>query len=182
MLLLTIPGYEWFDEKTNQFGSTKTATLLLEHSLLSVSKWEARWEKPFLGREQKSIDECIDYIRCMTLTENVDPLVYKGLTDANFELVNAYMEAKMTATWFREEKGLKPNRDVITSEVIYYWMISLGIPFECEKWHLNRLLTLIRVCNAKNAPKKKNRGGRSAMLEQRAALNRARREKLHTRG
>lgn len=182
MLTITIPGYETFDERTNRFGQTKDTTLQLEHSLISLSKWEARWEKPFLGKEGKSMEECIDYVRCMTITPHVDPLVYRGLTRENFETINTYIEAKMTATWFSEKQNRTFNREVVTAEVIYYWMIALNIPFECQKWHLNRLLTLIRVCNIKNAPKGKNRTNRQAMMSQRAALNKARRERMNTTG
>ena len=129
------------------------------------------------------MDQCIDYVRCMTITQNVDPLVYQGLTNDNFEAVNQYIEAPMTATWFNDKDNKKFNREVITAEVIYYWMISLNIPFECQKWHLNKLLTLVRVCNIKNTPaKKRNKGPNRAMLDQRAALNKARREKLHSTG
>ena len=182
MLQVTVPGYEYFDERTNRFGQVKTTTLQLEHSLVSLSKWESKWEKPFLGKDPKTMEECVDYVRCMTLTQNVDPLVYQGLTNENFEKINKYIEAKMTATWFNDKENKKFNREVITAEIIYYWMITLNIPFECQKWHLNRLLTLVRVCNIKNAPQKKSRGKNRAMLDQRAALNKARREQLHTTG
>lgn len=183
MLKLTVPGYEYYDVKTNTFGHTKTTTLQLEHSLVSLSKWEEKWNKPFLGKEPKTMEQCIDYVRCMTITQNVDPLVYQGLTNENFEAVNKYIEAPMTATWFNDKDNKKFNREVITAEIIYYWMISLNIPFECQKWHLNKLLTLVRVCNIKNTPtKKRSKGPNRAMLEQRAALNKARREKLHSTG
>lgn len=183
MLKLTVPGYEYYDERTNMFGRTKTTTLQLEHSLVSLSKWEEKWQKPFLGKDQKTMEQCIDYVRCMTITQNVDPLVYNGLTAENFEVINRYIEAPMTATWFSEKDKKKFNREVITAEIIYYWMIALNIPFECQKWHLNKLLTLVRVCNIKNTPPKKHgKGANRAMLDQRTALNRARREQLHTKG
>lgn len=183
MLKLTVPGYEYFDSRTNSFGHTKTVTLQLEHSLVSLSKWEEKWQKPFLGKDQKTMEQCVDYVRCMTITQNVDPLVYGGLTNENFDEVNRYIEAPMTATWFNDESNRKFNREVITAEIIYYWMISLNIPFECQKWHLNKLLTLIRVCNIKNAPpKKRGKGLNRATLDQRTALNKARREQLHSKG
>lgn len=181
MLQLTVPGYEYFDERTNTFGETKTTVLQLEHSLLSVSKWEQKWRKPFLGKDSKTVEECADYVRCMTLNQHVDPMVYTGLTKANFEEVNRYIEEPMTATWFNERANQRFSREVITSEVIYYWMIALNIPFECQKWHLNRLLTLIRVCNIKNAPQKK-KGSRREFLNNRSALNAARKERLGTKG
>lgn len=183
MLKLTVPGYEYYDAKTNTFGSTKTITLQLEHSLVSLSRWEEKWQKPFLGKDPKTMEQCIDYVRCMTITQNVDPLVYNGLTSENFEAINKYIESPMTATWFNEKENKSFNREVITAEIIYYWMIALNIPFECQKWHLNRLLTLIRVCNIKNAPvKKREKGLNRAKLNQRTALNQARLEKLHTNG
>lgn len=181
MLQITVPGYEWFDEKTNTFGSTKTTTLQLEHSLVSMHKWEQKWGKPFLGRESKTANECIDYIRCMTLTQHVDPAVYNGLTPELYEQINRYIEAPMTATWFSETAHSgPPNHEIVTAEVIYYWMIALNIPWDCRKWHLNTLLTLIRVCNAKNAPQKKR--NRRDMIEQRNALNKARRARLNSKG
>ena len=181
MLQVTIPGYEWFDEKTNSFGCTKETTFQLEHSLVSIHRWEQKWCKPFLGKEPKTAEECADYIRCMTLTQHVDPAVYNGITAEVMDKINNYIEAPMTATWFSDkDKQGSPHREVITSEVIYYWMISLNIPWECRKWHLNTLLTLIRVCNAKNAPKKKQ--SRREMMEQRTAMNKARRARLNSKG
>lgn len=183
MLQIVVPAFEYYDERTNQFGRTKTTTLQLEHSLVSLSKWEQQWNKPFLGKESKTMEQCIDYVRCMTITQNVDPMVYRGLTNENFDQINAYIEAPMTATWFNEQDNKRFNREVVTAEIIYYWMIALNIPFECQKWHLNKLLTLVRVCNLKNAPpKKKSRGSTQSMIDQRTALNKARREKLHTKG
>lgn len=178
MLQVTIPAYEWFDERTNTFGQTKETTIQLEHSLVSIHRWEQKWNKPFLGTDPKTTEECIDYIRCMTLTQHVDPNVYKGITNFVLDQINAYIESPMTATWFGDDKdktGPK-HREIITSEVIYYWMISLNIPWECRKWHLNTLLTLIRVCNVKNAPQKKR--SRREMLDQRTALNKARLARL----
>lgn len=153
MLTITIPEQESFDDKNNMFMKFEEHTLCLEHSLVSVSKWESKWHKPFISNVKKSDAEIIDYIKCMTITQNVDPLCYKFLTIDNLKEVNAYIENTMTATTFmnnrRPGSGSKKN-EVITSELIYYWMISCQIPFECQKWHLNRLLTLIRVCNIKN--------------------------------
>lgn len=183
MLKLTVPGYEYFNERTNTFGQVKTTTLQLEHSLVSLSKWEEKWQKPFLGKDPKTMEQCVDYVRCMTITQNVDPLVYNGLTTQNFETINQYIEAPMTATWFSDKENKQFSREIITAEIIYYWMISLNIPFECQKWHLNRLLTLIRVCNIKNAPaKKKSKTLNRRELDRRTELNRARRERLHSSG
>ena len=179
MLQLIIKPREEWNERRQEFIYTKGHTLQLEHSLVSISKWEAKWCKPFLSKDQKTYDETMDYIRCMTLTQNVDPSVYKLLTRENIESVNQYIEAPMTATFVRETPGPK-SHEVITSELIYYWMISYQIPFECQKWHLNRLLTLIRVCSIKNQPPKKQ--SKRDIMSQNAALNAARRQQLNTKG
>lgn len=180
MLRITIPAIEQWDEAKNEFVYTKSQSLSLEHSLVSLSKWESKWCKPFLSKDTKTAEETIDYIRCMTLTQNVDPNIYNCLTTENIIQVNKYIEAPMTATWFSEDKKTKANREQITAELIYYWMIALNIPFECQKWHLNRLLTLIRVCNVKNQPPKKM--SNKQLLSRNAALNAARRKKLNTKG
>lgn len=180
MLEITINGSsELYDSSTNTFYSIKGQTIALEHSLVSISKWEAKWHKPYLSNTGKTFEENLDYIRMMTLTKNVDPRLYYLLSQENINAINTYIEDPMTATWFSKTNDSRPNKRVITSELIYYWMISLGIPMECQKWHLNRLLTLIRVCNAENSPKKM---GRRAEANQRAALNRARRQAHGSRG
>lgn len=181
MLQITIPDrkeIEAWDEANNQFVTipfVKGATLQLEHSLISLSKWESKWCKSFLTKQEKTYEETVDYIKCMTLTQNVRPEVYEILTEDNVREINEYIGAPMTATTFREENGGKPNRERITSELIYYWMIALNIPFECQKWHLNRLLTLVRVCNVKNTPPKKR--SKSDLYKHHAAVNAARRNK-----
>lgn len=187
MLQITIPAadaIEEWDEIHEEFiytESTKEATLCLEHSLVSISKWESKWCKPFLTKEEKTAEETIDYVKCMTLTKNVDPEVYNHLTDDNIMQINRYIDAPMTATWFSEDpNSRKPSREQVTSELIYYWMIALNIPFECQKWHLNRLLTLIRVCNVKNQPPKKM--SRKQIMERNRALNAARRKRLNSKG
>ena len=157
MLQISIPEMEFFNERTEEFVTIKAQTLQLEHSLISISKWEAKWCKPFLGKEEKTGEEMLDYIRCMTITQNVEPAVYLAIPRAEVERIKAYINAPMTATWFSDRNGenKKPTSKVITSEIIYYWMIAQNIPLECEKWHLNRLFTLLRVCSEKNAPPKK---------------------------
>ena len=180
MLRITIPATEMFDDSTQEFIVTKEQTLQLEHSLISLSKWEAKWNKVFLSKEEKTIEETIDYIRCMTLTQNVDPNVYRCLTEENFREINAYIEAPMTATYFSNEERGGRLKEQVTSELIYYWMIALNIPVEFQKWHLNRLLTLIRVCNIKNQPPKKM--SRREIANRNAALNEARRKQLNSRG
>lgn len=179
MLLINVPAIEFFDEATEEFVNTKEQTLHLEHSLVSLSKWESKHTKPFFSKEEKTHDEILDYIRCMTLDKRVDENVYRSLTVQNFKDIEAYVESPMTATTFSDNSS-KPNREIITSELIYYWMIAQNIPFECEKWHLNRLFTLIRVCNVKNAPSKKR--SRREIMSYNAAVNAARRQKYNTKG
>lgn len=180
MLQVTIPASEYFNERTGEFHAIRETTLQLEHSLVSVSKWESKWRKPFLGTTEKSAEECIDYVRCMTITQHVDPLVYQFLTPENFQEINAYIEAPMTATTFSERENKRFNREVVTAEIIYYWMVALNIPFECQKWHLNKLIALVRVCNIKNTPQKKM--SRREVTERNRALNEARRKKMHSSG
>lgn len=180
MLRITIPAVEQWDEEKQEFISTKEHKLSLEHSLVSLSKWESKWCKVFLTKQEKTFEETLDYIKFMTLTQNVDPEVYKYLTNGNIDEVNRYIEAPMTATYFSEDKNGKTSREQITAEIIYYWMISLNIPFECQKWHLNRLLTLIKVCNIKNTPPKKR--SKKEIMSRNAALNAARRKQLNTKG
>lgn len=180
MLRITIPAIEQWDEIKQEFVQTKEQTLQLEHSLVSLSKWESKWNKPFLSKGDKTYEETLDYIKCMTITQGVHPEIYNGLTSEHIDQINGYIEAPMTATTFHETKGGKNSREVVTSELIYYWMIALNIPFECQKWHLNRLLTLIRVCNVKNAPPKKM--SKRATASHYAQLNAARRQQLNTKG
>lgn len=180
MLQITIPATEQWDERKQEFVTVKEQTLQLEHSLVSLSKWESKWCKPFLSKNDKTNEETIDYIRCMTLTKNVDPDVYYCLTQENVKQIHDYIEAPMTATTFSKDQKRSTSREIITSELIYYWMIALTIPPEYEKWHLNRLLTLINVCNIKNAPPKK-RSTRDIMSRN-AALNAARRKQLNSKG
>lgn len=180
MLRITIPSVENWDEGRQEFIQIKGRTLQLEHSLVSLSKWESRWCKSFLSDKDKTFEETVDYIRCMTITQNVDPLVYNNLTDENVADVDRYILAPMTATYFSEDKIRGVSREKITAELIYYWMISLNIPFECQKWHLNRLLTLIRVCDIKNRPPKKM--SRGSIMRRNSALNAARRKRLNTKG
>lgn len=180
MLKITIPGSELYDEASGEFVTTKEQTLQLEHSLISLSKWESKWHKPFLSKEQKTDEEIRDYIRCMTITPNVSPEVYLFIPKSIMSQIDAYLEDSMTATWFNEKKKNAVNREVITAEIIYYWMISLNIPFECEKWHLNRLFTLIEVCNVKNAPPKKM--NKKDIYSRNRALNAARRKLLNSSG
>ena len=181
MLQISVPVTpKGWDEENERFIPEKVKVLQLEHSLVSLSKWESKWCKSFLSRANKTPEETIDYIKCMTITQNVDPSVYEHLTSKNIEEVNAYIGSPMTATTITEDNNGKGGRDIVTAELIYYWMISLNIPFECQKWHLNRLLTLIKVCNIKNSPPK--RRSKKDIMSRNAALNAARRQKMNTRG
>lgn len=180
MLRITIPGIErGWDEVNQEFVSVKAQSLQLEHSLVSISKWESKWCKPFIGGEEKTDEEIIDYIKCMTLTPNVKPEVYRCLTNENIKEINAYINAPMTATQFSNNNKTRTN-EIITAELIYYWMIALDIPWECQKWHLNRLLTLIRVCNIKNSPRKKM--SQRELLSRNRSLNEERKKQLNTKG
>lgn len=180
MLKVTIPKSEFFDEETNEFVYVNECTLALEHSLVSISKWESKWCKPFISSDQKTHEETIDYIRCMTLTQNVNPDVYNYIPSDVIAQIQEYIDAPMTATWFSKNDNARKSREIITSELIYYWMIALNIPFECQKWHFNRLLTLIRVCSLKNSPPKKM--SQKDILSRNRALNAARRKAAHHSG
>lgn len=184
MLTVTIPSKEFFDNATGLFHYTKEKTIVLEHSLVSLSKWESKWGKPFNDGKPKTIEEIVDYIRCMTITQNVSNDTYDGITQEILEKVNSYIDEPMTATTFRSinknDKQKKVGKDIITAEIIYYWMFSYNIPLECQKWHLNKLLTLIRVFNVKNTPQKKM--SNKDTIKHNRALNNARKKKLGTRG
>lgn len=170
---------EQWDEQNQTFIPAKFQILRLEHSLVSLSKWESKWQKPFLNKQDKTHEEIMDYIKCMTLTQNVDPDVYDHLDNNNIIAINDYIDSPMTATTFNEQGG-RANREIVTSEIIYYWMIALNVPFECQKWHLNRLLTLIKVCNIKNQPPKKM--SNKDIMSRNTALNKARRQRLNSKG
>lgn len=171
---------EQYDDVKQEFIPAKTQILQLEHSLISISKWESKWCKSFLHTNDKTFEETLDYIKFMTLTQNVKPEVYDRISNENVKEIQEYINAPMTATTFSNTKGGKGGREIVTAELIYYWMIALNIPFECQKWHLNRLLALIRVCEIKNAPPKKM--NRKEILSRNAQLNAARRKQLNTTG
>jgi hypothetical protein len=181
MLQVTIPGVEFYDEENEIFIETKGQELCLEHSLVSLAKWESKWKKPYYSNDPKTREELNDYIRCMTLTQNVNNDLYLNIPASVIQQINAYIEDEMTATWFSRRNNQRRSRgEVITAEIIYYWMVALNIPFECQKWHLNRLLTLIQVCNLKNEPEKKM--NKRQVYENNRALNEARRQKMNTKG
>lgn len=180
MLHIIVPSHELFDEATQSFSYTEDVTITLEHSLVSLSKWESRTEKPFLGPGTKTKEETLMYIQDMIISDDFPPDITERLTEENFRQINAYVESKQTATTFaqlREEKG---GKETITSELIYYWMVMFNIPFVCETWHLNRLFSLIRICNIKQ--QKPNKKATKSSLEQRRALNEQRRAALGSAG
>ena len=181
MLTINVPiSPEGWDEAKQEFVEPEYRTLQLEHSLVSLSKWESKWHKPFYSKKEKTEEEMLDYIKCMTLTKNVGSDVYNHLTIDNVKDVKNYINDPMTATTLsRDEKG-QSNSETITSELIYYWMIASNIPFESQKWHLNRLITLIRVCSIKNTPPKKR--SKRDIMSRNAALNAARRKQMNTKG
>lgn len=180
MLEITIPGGEFFDESTNKFISIEETTLQLEHSLVSLAAWEAKWCKVFLTRTPKTNEETLDYIRCMTLTPNVDPNVYYFLTEENVKQINEYIEAPMTAVQTKDMKGGGRSGEPVMAELMYYWMTALNMPFECDHWHLNRFLAFVRVCNIKSQPPTKM--GRKALMARNTSLNAARRQALNSKG
>jgi hypothetical protein len=180
MITVTIPAAEYFIPESNSFMVVHEQILQLEHSLVSLSKWESKWLKPFINKEPKTSEESLDYIRCMTLTQNVDPNVYKIIPKAIMDQVSAYIEAPMTATVFYSDNKDHSYREVITSEVIYYWMIAATIPMECQKWHLNRLIALIKICGIKNSPQKKMT--QKELMARNRDLNAARKKALNTKG
>ena len=178
MLEIYVEESEQYDEQNNEFIKIKPQVLKLEHSLVSISKWESKWHKSFLSTSDKTSEEILDYIRCMTINQ-VNPYTYYLLSQKNINDILQYIDDPMTATTIKDIPG-KKNSEVVTSELIYYWMVALEIPFECEKWHINRLLTLIKVCNIKNQPAKNM--SRREVLNQNRLLNEARRKKYHTKG
>lgn len=179
MLKLIIPETELFDDRTGEFINIDRTVLTLEHSLISISKWESNWELPFINTTHKTIEQTIDYVKCMTITPNINPNVYRCLTDAHIKTVDEYIAKSMTATTFSDKNKGGRNKK-ITSEEIYYQMIELGIPVEFEKWHLNRLLTLIHVCTSYKTPSK--RRSTSDIIRDHKAINAANRKRFNSKG
>lgn len=179
MLTTTIVLEEAYDEAKQKFVIIKGFDLELEHSLVSLSKWESRFEKPFLSSKDRTEEEMIFYIECMIQNQKIPGGLFSKFSQKNIDQINEYITSNQTATWFGAQPE-KPNREVITAELVYYWMIALNIPFECQYWHFNRLMTLIKVCNAKNAPPKKM-SKREAMEKQRE-LNAQRRAQMGSKG
>jgi len=180
---ITVLPCKYWDSKREIFFNypEKPITFQIEHSLVSLSKWESKWKKPFLSKaKERTAEEMRDYIRCMTITQNVDPDLYYFLPDDVITEITSYIEDSMTATTFGSTDQEKASREIVTSELIYYWMVAFNIPFTCEKWHLNRLMTLIRICSIKNSPSKKMSAGEIRARNQK--LNAARRKAMHSKG
>ena len=182
MIRILLPEKELYDEVNNKFVYLPSRELILEHSLVSISKWDSKWHKSFLNTDDKSFDEVMDYIKCMCVEELEDENDLYRLSEENVSDINAYIQDSMTATTFSDfsDNNNTKSREIITSEIIYYWMIANNIPFECQYWHLNKLLTLIKVCSIKNSPEKKM--STSEILSRNKALNAARRKKMNSKG
>ena len=179
--IIHVPEQEFFNNETGEFYYLKETTFKIEHSLVAIAKWESKWHVAFLDDKVEKTDEMIiDYIRCMTISQNVNPEVYYHLPQNVIKEINDYIGDPMTATTFRNIDNTHGGGEFVTNEVVYYWMIASNIPLECEKWHFNRLMTLIRVCSEKNSPSKKM--NRRDILNQNRALNEARKKAMHSRG
>lgn len=178
-ITITIPERDFYDPRTNRFITTSQKTLTFEHSLLSIAKWESKWHKPYMSKAEKTDEEMRDYIRCMCLTDHIDPMIFNAIDAENAKKISDYILDPQTATTFKK-KDEKPSREIITNELVYYWMTELGIPFDpCQKWHFNRLMTLIRVASIKKQPPKKlDKKGQKANINRMAAEN-ARRKALY---
>lgn len=188
MLKIKIPKQDLWNEENEKFiHIDKEITINLEHSLISISKWEQIWKKPFLTKDQLTQEQTLSYIKCMCLNNIEDDKYYKALTPDNIKTINEYLQDPMTATFFNEQEKKKEKNRIITNELIYYWMISYNIPKECEKWHINRLLTLIKVCGAELEAQEKRSKGKSkplskSELSNRSKINAQRRALLNSRG
>lgn len=182
MLTINIPEVELYDEESSTFFKSPGATLLLEHSLVSLSKWEAIHGKPFLDGNTKTTAETRSYVGCMNLAPVPSEAIYKRLSDEDVNAIADYIDSKQTATWFREDPYARPSTEIITNEIIYYWMIAHSIPESYQYWHLNKLLTLIKVCNEKNKPAKRSKMGSRDMATSRSMLNKQRKTEMGTTG
>lgn len=178
MLTVTVPSEEFYDSEKEEFLYTEPVTFEMEHCLLAISKWESKWKKSFFSKESKTSEEVLDYIRCMTMSADIPKDVYDRLPDSVFSQIVDYIDDYHSATTIKQNG--RPSREIITTEIIYYWMTIYNIPFECETWNIDRLLNLIQICIIKSEPPKKL--GKNALRERNASLNAARRAQLHTKG
>lgn len=182
MLHINVPKGEYYDDDKQEFIQVKAQALTMEHSLISISKWEAIWKKPFLDEKPKTIEEILSYYQCMTITPNVDPVIYQVLSQANIEKINDYIKDNRSATTFYQNSHQPGGKkETLTSELIYFYMAANSIPSDYEKWHLSRLIALLRICSIKNNPKQKKMS-KNAVRRQNQSLNAARRAKYNTNG
>jgi hypothetical protein len=180
MLIVTITGDEFFNEETEEFVTIGDVVLELEHSLLSVSKWESKFQKPFLASGEKSREEVLEYLRMMILNKDIPEDIHLRLDQTNMDLINEYVGSAQSATTFGQIPDPVSKAEVITSELVYYWMVAFNIPFECETWHLNRLFSLIRICNIKNS--KPSKMSKASLAQRNRDLNAQRRSQLGSLG
>lgn len=180
MLTITVKGKEFFDQETSKFVSVDNTIVQLEHSLVSLSKWESKFQKPFLGSAEKTKEEILWYFYFMVISPGVDPEIVFKMSQENYEEINAYIASRETATTFPLHPEKRGRGETITAELIYYWMLTLNIPLACEAWHLNKLFTLIRVTNIKNAKPKKMSAAEIAARNR--EINAQRRKELNTTG
>jgi hypothetical protein len=180
MLKIIVPGEEYYNEETEEFETVGDFELELEHSLISLSKWESKHQKPFLSNSTKTPDEILDYVKAMVLTPNYPEDIFQRFSNIQFSQINKYIESTESATTFGAMPERRGRGEIITSELIYYWMVAFTIPFECETWHLNRLFALIRICNIKNS--KPQKMSRSEVAARNRELNAQRRAQFNTRG
>ena len=180
MLTLLVKSEEFYDEQNEEFTSVPDVILELEHSLLSLSKWESKFKKPFLGPNEKTLEETMGYVEAMVISNNCDNSILNRLTSEHFLKINDYISSTESATTFNTNQKSRGNSEIITSELVYYWMIAFNIPFECENWHLNRLFSLIQICNIKNTNQKKM--PKNEIAARNRALNEQRKAQLNTRG
>lgn len=182
MLTITVPMEEGFDDEKQQFVVYEGFELELEHSLVSLSKWESKHKKPFLTADEKTAEELFDYVLCMILTPDVPDEVMRRLSKENFKEINDYINDEKTATWINDAQPQRPSREAVTSELIYFWMFSYQIDKECETWHLSRLITLIKVFNRKNSAQNQPRKSKAQIAQERRELNARRRAMAGTTG
>ena len=180
MLTIIIEGDELFNDETQTFESIGDIVVDLEHSLLSLSKWESIHKKPFLGPGEKTPEEIFDYLKAMVVTPNLDPDVLHHCSQRNLNRIKEYINSSESATTFGSMPERRGPGEIITSELIYYWMVAFNIPFECERWHLNRLFALVKICNIKNSKPKKM--SRHEMAQRNRELNAKRKAELGTTG
>lgn len=176
MLEIPIPPQEIWDPVKEKFIKYDGGVIKMEHSLRAIQKWEAKYKKPFLSKEEKTEDEVLFYLKCMTLNK-VDDVAYSLLTNSDMEDISNYISEQRTATTIKTSS--KGSRKVPTAEVMYYWLSALQIPFEVADWHLSQLLTLVEVANELNNPKKMKK---SEVYNQYDALNEMRKAKYKTKG